>query len=97
MSLVLHRQLPANAFLRYNSRMECREKQRLTKEYFDALIEQKAIMEKAETIKAGGDAKLISIGETQAQVAIEECYEAWQALNAHRCTAECESAEYTGV
>jgi hypothetical protein len=73
--------------------MECREKQRLTKVYFDALIEQKAIMQKVEALKASDDPKMISIGETQVRVAIEECYEAWHALNGHRCTPECESPE----
>ena len=72
--------------------VECAEKQRLIKEYFDALMEQKAVMEKVEVIRAGGDPQFISVAEKEAEVAFEECYEAWKALNEHRCS-QCDQAE----
>jgi hypothetical protein len=34
--------------------MECRQKQRLAKAFFDAVMEQRAIMEKVQAIRASG-------------------------------------------
>jgi hypothetical protein len=70
--------------------MECREKQRLTEEYFDAVRRQQRIRESLKALRASGDAQLISVGEKQEEAAIEEAYEAWEALNSHYCTERCE-------
>ena len=70
-------------------RMECKEKQRLTEEYFDAFKRQQWIRQRLNSIRADADSQLISVGETQAEVATEECYDAWQALNEHQCSERC--------
>ena len=73
--------------------MEYRERQRLIGEYFDAVVEQQAIRQKLKVIRTQGDQRLVSVAEQQAEVVIEECYDAWRALNAHRCSPQCEGAE----
>lgn len=70
--------------------MECREKQRLAEEYFDSLIRQRRISESLKLLRAGSVPQLISIAEKQQHAAIEESYEAWEALNSHWCTENCE-------
>ena len=71
-------------------RMECKEKQRLTEEYFDAFKRQQWISQRLKSIRADGDPQLISVGEKQAEAATEECYDAWHALNEHQCSERCE-------
>jgi hypothetical protein len=71
--------------------MECKEKRRLTEEYFDALSRQQWMKDRLESIKAEGDPLQISDGEKQADSAVEECYEAWRALNEHECSERCEN------
>jgi hypothetical protein len=72
--------------------MECKEKLRLTEEYFDVFKRQQWITQRVEALKAAGDPELISVGEKQAEVATEECYDAWTAMNEHRCNNRCEPA-----
>ncbi len=72
--------------------MECKEQQRLTEEYFDAFKRQQWISERLKALVTAGDPQAISIGEKQEEVAIEETYEAWEALNRHKCTERCEQA-----
>ena len=71
-------------------RVECKEKQRLTEEYFDAFKRQQGISQRLKSIRADGDPRLISVGEKQAEAATEECYDAWHALNEHQCSERCE-------
>jgi hypothetical protein len=70
--------------------MECREKQRLTEQYFDALKRQQCISEGLQVVRSGGDMSLTSILETQQEAAIEATYEAWRALNKHECSRGCD-------
>jgi len=72
--------------------MECKEKQRLTEEYFEAFIRQQAITLRLNALRTEGDTQLISVAEQQSDIAIEECYEAWHALNEHQCSPQCEVA-----
>ena len=69
--------------------MECQEKQRLSDEYFDALKLQKWIRERLELIREEGDAQSVEVAEKQADAATGECYDAWRAMNEHRCHAAC--------
>ena len=41
-------------------------------------------------LRAAGDTQEISVGGQQEQAAIEEAYEAWEAVNRHECSEECE-------
>src|ERR1022692_2368674 len=82
------RRAGANIPNRYDSplqfkRMECKEKQRLTEEYFDAFKRQQWISQRLKSIRADADSQLVSVGEKQGEAATEECYDAWQALNEH--------------
>jgi len=70
--------------------MECKQRQRLAEEYFDALKRQKWISARLQAVRATGDPQLISVGEKQEDEAIEESYEAWEALNKHQCSGRCE-------
>lgn len=72
--------------------MECKEKQRLTEEYFDAFKRQRSISERLKALRAAGDPQIISIGEKQEDGAIEETYEAWDAVNRHQCSERCQQA-----
>jgi hypothetical protein len=70
--------------------MECKEKRRLTEEYFDAFKRQQWVSQRLESIRADGNPQLISVAEKQAEAAAEECYDAWHALNEHQCSERCE-------
>ena len=48
-------------------RMECKEKQRLTEEYFDAFKRQQWISQRLKSIRADADSQLISVGEKQTE------------------------------
>jgi len=70
--------------------MDCKKKQGLTEEYFDALKRQNWISERLKALRAAGDVLAIRVGEQQEQAAIEETFEAWEAVNRHECSEECE-------
>ena len=70
--------------------MECKEKLRLSEEYFDALKRQHWIRQRLELIRTDGNPQLISVSERQADAAAEECYDAWRELNQHDCSGRCE-------
>ena len=73
--------------------MECKEKQRLIEEYFDAFKRQQWTMQRLESIKADGDPQSIRTTEEQTNAATEECYNAWHAMNEHECSEQCNLAE----
>ncbi len=73
--------------------MECKEKQRLIEEYFDAFKRQQWTMQRLESIKADGDPQSIRTTEEQTNAATEECYNAWRAMNEHECSEQCNLAE----
>jgi len=70
--------------------MECKEKLRLSEEYFAALKRQHWIRERLELIRTGGNPELVSVGERQENAATEECYDAWREMNHHDCSNRCE-------
>jgi hypothetical protein len=70
--------------------MECKERQRLTEEYFDALKRQNSVSKRLKALRAAGDQPGVTMGEAQETAAIEETYETWDAVNRHQCTEECE-------
>jgi hypothetical protein len=70
--------------------MECKEKQRLIEEYFDTFKRQQWIMQRLESIRADGDLRSIHATEKQSNVATEECYDAWRAMNEHECSEQCD-------
>ena len=72
--------------------MECKQRQRLSEAYFDALQRHRRISESMAAIREVGDPRLIEVAEAQERVAIDETYEAWQALNQHSCSDECKHA-----
>jgi hypothetical protein len=74
-------------------RMECKEKQQLIDEYFDAFKRQQWILQRLESIKAEGDRQLILVAEKQADAATAECYDAWREMNEHECSERCNMAE----
>jgi hypothetical protein len=73
----------------YNSNVECKEKQRLIDEYFDAFKSQQWLSQRLESMKAGGDLQSVRVAEKQADVATDECYDAWRAVNEHQCSERC--------
>ena len=73
--------------------MECKEKQRLIDEYFDAFKRQQWISQRLESIKVDGDPQSIRVTEEQTNAATEECYNAWRAMNEHECSEQCNLAE----
>jgi len=72
--------------------MECKERQRLTEEYFEAFKRQQWISERLKALRGAADPQTIRVSEKQEEAAIEETYEAWTALNGHDCTERCERA-----
>lgn len=68
--------------------MECKDKQRLVDEYFDAFKRQQWISQRLESIRADGDPQLTGAAEKQADTATEECYDAWRAMNEHECSKQ---------
>ena len=66
--------------------MECKEKQRLIEEYFNAFKSQQWLRQRLESMKVGGDLQAVRIAEKQAEVATDECYDAWRAMNEHQCS-----------
>jgi hypothetical protein len=70
--------------------MECKEKQRLIEEYFDTFKRQQWIMQRLESIRADGDLRSIHAPEKQSNIATEECYDAWRAMNEHECSEQCD-------
>ena len=66
--------------------MECKERQELTEAYFDAFRRQQWITQRLVKIREEGDVASIQVAETQERVAIEESYDAWQAMNQHSCS-----------
>ena len=73
--------------------MECKEKQQLIDEYFDAFKRQQWILQRLESIRAEGDPPLILVAEKQADAATAECYDAWREMNEHECSERCNMAE----
>jgi len=69
--------------------LDCVDRDRLFKEYFDALEEQQKINAHLKAIMESGNAQLIAVAQTQVNASIEECYEAWHALNDHQFTHRC--------
>ena len=65
--------------------MECSERQELSEAYFDALRRQQWIKDRLEKFREAGDAESIRVAETQEKAALEELYDAWQAMNQHSC------------
>jgi hypothetical protein len=72
--------------------MECKERQRLLEAYFDAFKRQRRISESMAAIRDAGEPRLIEVAEAQERAALDETYEAWQALNQHSCSAQCKRA-----
>ena len=70
--------------------MECKEKQRLIEEYFDTFKRQQWIMQRLESVRAEGDLRSIHATEMQSNIATEECYDAWRAMNEHECSEQCD-------
>ena len=73
--------------------MECKEKQRLVDEYFDAFKRQQWMGQRLESIRAAGDSQLIHVAEQHVEAATEESYDAWRAMNEHECSEQCAMAE----
>jgi len=69
--------------------VECKEKQSLIEEYFDALKRQQWMSQRLESMKADGDPQSVSVAEKQVEAATEECYDAWRAMNEHQCSERC--------
>jgi hypothetical protein len=69
--------------------MKCKERQRLLEAYFDAFKRQRRISESMAAIREAGEQRLIDVAEMQERAALDETYEAWQALNQHSCSDRC--------
>ena len=69
--------------------MGCRTWQRLTNQYFETLKRQRWTTHRLYALRIRGDAEAIAVAEVQENVAIEEAYNAWQAVNGHRCSSRC--------
>jgi hypothetical protein len=69
--------------------MECGERTRLEQEYFSALADQQKIGSRLKLLVEIGRPDLTAIGQRQADAAIEEAYEAWNAFNEHLSSHRC--------
>jgi hypothetical protein len=65
--------------------VECKERQKLSDAYFDAFRQQRQIAERLGKIRESRDEASICAAETQEKVALDELYDAWQAMNQHSC------------
>lgn len=69
--------------------MECEERTKLAQEYFSALDQQQRISAELKLLLASGKPELVTMAEVQADVAVQEAYDAWHAFNEHQSAHQC--------
>ena len=65
--------------------MNCKKRLELSEAYYDALGRQPWISERLVKIRDGGDEQSVGTAELQEKIALDELYDAWQAMNHHSC------------
>ncbi len=69
--------------------MICADKERLFTESFEALEEQHRVLRQFAVVASFGNHEIATIAKRQSEVAIEESYDAWLALNEHQHSHRC--------